>query len=179
MLSSPPVLDVIESLLDKSLLQQVDHGGEEPRVLMLETIREYGLECLAAAGEMKQSQRAHTTYYIALAERAESELFHHQQELWMGRLERDYENIRASLNWLQEQHAQEQLMNLAGSLGWFWYMRGSLKEGQYWLELALQSSPPNAFGPVRCRVLALAALLTALLLGQRGLSIDPAESAWR
>jgi predicted ATPase len=59
------VLDGVASLLDKSLLQQIEQEGEEPRFVMLETIREYGLECLIAH-EMVAIQRAHAVYYLTI-----------------------------------------------------------------------------------------------------------------
>src|SRR5205085_3142178 len=59
-----PVLDGIASLLDKSLLLQIEQDSEEPRLLMLETIREYGRECLDASGEMEATQQAHAAYYL-------------------------------------------------------------------------------------------------------------------
>ena len=65
------VLDGVASLMDKSLLRQVEQEGEEPRLLMLETIREYGLEVLASAGEMESTRRAHAAYYLRLSEDAE------------------------------------------------------------------------------------------------------------
>lgn len=65
-----PVLDEVSSLLDKSLLQQTEYEGEEPRLMMLETIREYGVECLRERAEAEASQRAHALYYLALAEEA-------------------------------------------------------------------------------------------------------------
>jgi predicted ATPase len=65
------VLDGIAALIDKSLLQQIEQAGEEPRLTMLETVREYGLEALAANGEMNVTRHAHAMYYLALAEKAE------------------------------------------------------------------------------------------------------------
>ncbi|HEY6410404.1 MAG TPA: hypothetical protein VIY29_23375 [Ktedonobacteraceae bacterium] len=68
------VLDIVASLIDKSLLQQTEQEGEEPRLMMLETIREYALEHLAASGEMEVTRQAHAAYYLTLAEEAEPEL---------------------------------------------------------------------------------------------------------
>src|SRR5262249_8788584 len=68
------VLDRLAALLDNSLLQQTEQVAGEPRLMMLETIREYGQECLAARGEVEEARRAHTNYYLALAEEAEPKL---------------------------------------------------------------------------------------------------------
>src|SRR5207248_5477425 len=97
------VLDAVASLIDKSLLQQTEQENEEPRLVMLETIREYGLECLAASGEAEVTQHAHANYYMALAEEGEPKLRSAQQAVWLERLDREHENLRAALSWLVEQ----------------------------------------------------------------------------
>src|SRR5712692_9668192 len=64
----------VASLIDKSVVQQREQEDEEPRLVMLETIREYGLEALATRGEMEATRQAHAAYYLALGEAAEPEL---------------------------------------------------------------------------------------------------------
>src|SRR5438067_9139270 len=98
-----PVLDGVASLIDKSLLQQVEQEGKEPRLVMLETIREYGLERLAASGEMEATRQAHATYCLQLSEQAELELGGPQQTAWLEQLEREHDNLRAALQWTVEQ----------------------------------------------------------------------------
>ena len=66
------VLDGVASLIDKSLLQQTVQEGEEPRLVMLETIREYGLECLTTTGEMEITRQTNAAHYLSLAERPSS-----------------------------------------------------------------------------------------------------------
>src|SRR5205085_4895712 len=86
------VLDGIASLLDKHMLYQVAQGSEEMgdrRLGMLETIREYGLECLSACGETEQSRRAHAHYFLRLAEEAEVHLYGAEQMRWLDLLERE------------------------------------------------------------------------------------------
>jgi len=73
------VLDGVASLMDKSLLRQVEQEGQDPCLLMLEMIREYGLEGLSANGEMERTRQAHATYYLRLAEQAELELGGHSK----------------------------------------------------------------------------------------------------
>jgi serine/threonine protein kinase len=111
-----PVLDGVTSLLDKSLLQQTDYEGEEPRLMMLETIREYGLECLRERAEAEASQRAHALYYLALAEEAEPQLKGAQQVRWWRRLEREQDNLRAALSWFIECEETELALRLSGAL---------------------------------------------------------------
>src|SRR6266699_2307137 len=67
------VLERVASLIDKSLLQQTEQEGQEPRLLMLETIREYGLERLHVNGEMEAARQGHAEYYLRLSEKAEPE----------------------------------------------------------------------------------------------------------
>jgi predicted ATPase/class 3 adenylate cyclase len=95
-----PLLDGVASLIDKSLLQKVEQEGEELRLLMLETIREYGLECIAASREMEATRLAYADYYLALAEEAGAKLEGPQQAMWLERLESEHENLRAARQWL-------------------------------------------------------------------------------
>ena len=137
-------LDGVGSLIDKSLLHQTEQEGGELRLWMLETIREYGLEALAASGEMELTRRAHADYYLALAEEAEPELAGPQQGVWLERLEREHDNLRAALQWSVEQGGvgqhMEMVLRLSGALWWFWLVRGHLSEGGQWLEKALMES---------------------------------------
>src|SRR5947209_15099547 len=89
--------DEVASLIEKSLLQQTEQEGEEPRLRMLETIREYALEILKANGEFETTQQAHVAYYLSLAEQAEAELKGPRQVRWLERLEREDDNLRAAL----------------------------------------------------------------------------------
>ena len=98
-----PVLDATASLIDKSLLQQTEQEEEEPRFVVLETIREYGLEALAESQELERTRRAHAGYYLNLAEQAEPELGGPRQAAWLERLEREHDNLRAVLRWSLEQ----------------------------------------------------------------------------
>src|SRR5258708_33500146 len=78
-------------------------AGEEPRFVMLETIREYGLERVAANGEMEVVRRAHAVYFLRLAEEAERELWGPQQALWLEQLERGHDKQQEVRPWVLEQ----------------------------------------------------------------------------
>ncbi|HEY6542403.1 MAG TPA: tetratricopeptide repeat protein, partial [Ktedonobacteraceae bacterium] len=132
-----------------SLLQQVESEGREPRLLMMETIREYALDALAANGEMEAARQAHASYFLRLAEEAEPGLKSAQQALWSERLEREYDNLRAALGWLlaRAEHeqdggvdAKEMALRLVGALFWYWWVRGHWSEGRNFLERALAIS---------------------------------------
>ena len=141
------VLDGVASLMDKSLLRQTEQEGEEPRLLMLETIREYGLEALAASGEMESTWRAHAACYLALAEDAELELGGPQQAARLGQLEREHDNLRAALQWSLEQagdegaredeRSMEIALRFGGALRGFWRVHGQISEGRNFLDRAL------------------------------------------
>jgi len=111
------VLDGVASLIDKSLLLQIEREGEEPRLVMLETIREFGLEVLAASGEEEMTRQAHAAYYLALAEEAEPEYGGPQQVVWLERLEREHGNLRAALQWSIEPGATQQRIEIGLRLG--------------------------------------------------------------
>jgi predicted ATPase/class 3 adenylate cyclase/DNA-binding CsgD family transcriptional regulator len=153
------VLDGVASLIDKSLLQQTEQEGDEPHLVMLETIREYGLEALAASEEMEATQRAHALYSLALAEEAEPELLGPQQVRWLQRLEREHDNLRAALRWSLEQReagqSQEMALRLSAALWWFWLVRGHRSEGRAFLEQALAASE-GVVASVRAKVLIVA-----------------------
>jgi predicted ATPase/class 3 adenylate cyclase/DNA-binding CsgD family transcriptional regulator len=162
--STPSIsmLDGVASLLDKSLLQQREQEGEEPRLLMLETMREFGLEALATSGELEATRQAHALYYLALAEEAESELVGPQQLVWLERLEREHGNLRAALRWSLEQGEARQggeiALQLSSALRRFWQVRGHLSEGRNSLEQALAGSE-GAVASLRAKALIAAASL--------------------
>ena len=91
------VLDGLTVLVEQSLLRQEEGADGAPRFRMLETIREYALERLAASGETEALQRAHAACYLALAERLEPELRGSQQEAALAQLEVEHDNLRAAL----------------------------------------------------------------------------------
>jgi predicted ATPase/DNA-binding CsgD family transcriptional regulator len=135
------VLEGLASLLEKSLLQQTGRDGKELRFAMLETLREYGLEALASAGEAQATHEAHALYYLALAEQAEPHFTGPQQAIWFDRLEREHDNLRAALQWFVEPEGDRQRGEMALRLGTvleeFWVIRGYYNEGRAFLERAL------------------------------------------
>ena len=85
--------------------KQCRRGRKNPAFVLLETIREYGLERLAEAGETEATREAHAAYYLALAEEAEPHLKGAEQIRWFARLEQERANLRAALSWLLERAA--------------------------------------------------------------------------
>jgi predicted ATPase/class 3 adenylate cyclase len=131
------VLDGLDALVDQSLVRRDEGQDGEPRFLMLETIREFALEKLAASGEGDELCRRHASIFLDLAESAAPELKRAQAKAWLDRLERSTGNLRAALGWAVEADAPDAAetgLRLGWALWRFWQMRGSLEEGCDWLE---------------------------------------------
>jgi predicted ATPase/transcriptional regulator with XRE-family HTH domain len=149
--------------------EQPPHDGElaeepgededlEPAFAMLETVREYAQEQLAAQGELEAARRAHAHYFLTLAERAKPQLVGRAQRVWFFRLEREHDNLRAALRWLFDQDTpaeREVGLRLAGALAEFWLRRGYNMEGRRWLEEALARVPAEAGADPAVRTRAL------------------------
>ena len=131
------LLDAVSSLLDKSLLQRIEQDSSEPRFVMLETIREYALERLAASGEADFTRRAHAAYCIVLAEEGISEASEKRMEIWSRLWDAEHCNLRAALDWLVETSHGEWALRLGLALYAFWERREHLAEGRDRLEAVL------------------------------------------
>jgi len=138
---SVDVLDLLASLVDKSLVRVVE--AEEDRFTMLETIREFATERLEASGTGEDDRRAHAKYFRALTEEAESQLVGEDQKEWLDRLDQEHDNLRAALLWSFSADRPAAVAT-AASLSRFWYVRGHLSEGRRWLEQALKVSSREA-----------------------------------
>jgi predicted ATPase/DNA-binding CsgD family transcriptional regulator len=132
------VLKGIASLVDKSLVQQREKDGQEPHLLLLELIREYGVERLAGSGELERCRDAHAAYYLRLSEQAEAALPGAQQLTWLERLEQEHENLRAALQWLIARQETKTVLRIVSALRLYWFLRGHLSEGHEFLEWALE-----------------------------------------
>lgn len=137
-------LDMLAALVNKSLLHQASDADDEPRFMLLETIREFALEKLAASGAEHEIRRKHAAYYLQLAETAEPYLLGADEVLWLERLEAENDNLRAALIWSQTAADDAAIsLRLTAALSWFWLERGYWSEGQTWITrtLAVRSEP--------------------------------------
>jgi len=146
------LLDAVTSLVDQSLLRHAETEIDEPRFTMLETIREYALEWLAASGEEDAIRRRHAIFFLGLGEALESGLVGAAAGAVLEQLERDHDNLRAALHWAIAHGVAELALRLSGALWRFWWRRGHLVEGRKWLETALASS---SMAPASARAKAL------------------------
>jgi non-specific serine/threonine protein kinase len=146
-------LDVIAALVDKSLLRQDQTAEDEPRFLMLETIREYALECLRASEDWEAARRAHADFFLALALQAEPELTGPKQKIWLTKLEREHDNFRTALKWVEETGEADHGLHLGGALWRFWLVRGHMLEGRERLTALLALSGSTQRTRERAKVL--------------------------
>ncbi len=153
------LLDGMASLLDKSLVQQIENVGES-RFVMLETIREYAQEKLEASGEQPLTKRAHAAYCLVLAEEDATEV----GAEWLERFAFEHDNFRAALEWLTETGDAEWGLRLGTALFRFWEIREHLAEGRDSLGKLLKLAGAQA--PTKARARALFA--AGVLAGEQG-----------
>ena len=162
-------LDVLQSLVDKSLLRMRDE-----RFSMLETIREFASERLEASGDADEVRARHADYFVAFAEEAEPHVRRDELE-WIDRLERERDNLRAALDRLEASADGGRLLHLAGTLWRFWYFKSHLLEGKRRLDAALAMTDDR---PATARAKALSgAAVMAVNLGDPPATLRFAEQA--
>jgi predicted ATPase/DNA-binding SARP family transcriptional activator len=130
--SDADVLDLLTSLVDKSLLQPSDH-----RYRMLETIREYGQERLAERGELQAVRDVHAGYFADLLREAEPHLRRREQLEWIARLDAERDNILAAIRHFGERGDAQAALEMACHMGWYWSLLGSHAEALTWVNFAL------------------------------------------
>ena len=144
-------LDGLTSLVDKSLLQRVEAADGEPRFSMLETVRELGLEKLAACGELEETSRCHANVFLADAEQREPGSLLRLPIARLDRFAADHDNLGAACDRLCDGSTAEQCLRLAAACAPYWYARGRLREGSTRLHNALataETAPSAARGHV-------------------------------
>ena len=153
-------LDLAAGLLDVSLITVTDGTDGEPRVGMLETIREYALECLERAGDLDDTRHRHAEHYAGVAERADEQLRSSGPEhlAALDRLEAEHDNLRAALTWSLQTPAagaapadRERAaigLRLAQALAYFWYRHGYAAEGRRWLQGAIDLAAEDGGAPL-------------------------------
>lgn len=153
------VLGGLEALLLNSLARQVEWVSEEPRFDMLQTIRDFALEKLDAAGELAAMRRAHATWFSTRSIEEWSVLYGSKALARMARLEGEHDNYRAALAWGMEPGNEPFVAGqISVFLVWFWYRHGYLQEGRAWSERILRATE-GMDGPPRAMSLNTAGLM--------------------
>jgi predicted ATPase len=154
------VLDLLTRLVEQSLVVAGDDRGR-PRFRLLETLREFGRERLAARAEMEALHSRHAAYFLGQAEKAESTA---TQLAVLDDLADDLNNLRAALRWYVDQGAVEEGLRLCAALGEFWAYLGRPAEGYAWMRMLLDLPPGATTGRTRARAECWAGAL-ALIVG--------------
>lgn len=134
--------DLLTSLVDKSLVRLATTTENDVRFLLLETIREYALDCLMQHGELEKLQRRHVAYYTRLVEDIEPHLTRKDQYYWLQVLDCESPNLWLAMRWVVTQHEVQPGLRLAGALIHYLQLRGTLGEVYSWFEqiLSLESA---------------------------------------
>jgi predicted ATPase len=132
------VLDGMESLAGQSLILQTQAQDGETRFTMLETIREYAVERLAASADELVTRRAHAAYCLVLAEEGGAQLSSAEHEAWLERCSVEHDNFRAALDWTVRTKQPEWGLRLGAAVYPFWLWREHYGEGRERLAALLE-----------------------------------------
>lgn len=148
--------EVLASLVNKSLVRQVETSGPEPRFTMLETIREYAADRLAERGEADRLERRHAEHFLAFAEAAEAHLTGPRQATFLDKLGADHDNLRSAIERAAANGWVDEALRLAAALWRFWQVRGHLREGKERLQRVLALPDADHYPEARARALSAA-----------------------
>lgn len=189
--TAPEPLDLVASLVTRSLLRQEEGPDGEPRFGMLETVREFASEQLEASGEGAALRDRHLDYFLGLAETATAELRGAEQLAWLDRLERDNDNLRAALEWsctAEDNGAAhrdpgapgtriDRAIKLTRALEFFWMLRGRGREYlSRVLALVARTTPGTA---AHAQALTVAGFVRGDMLGDQAGAIPMLDEALR
>jgi predicted ATPase/class 3 adenylate cyclase len=150
-------LDLVAALHDVSLITMTEGADGEPRLGVLETIREYALERLEADDDADGARRRHAEYFAGVAERGRDQLDGPAQLTALDRLEAEHDNLRAALAWSLETSAADPAgqgeraligLRLVQALTTFWYQHGHATEGRRWLQRAMDLASGDGGAPL-------------------------------
>ena len=147
------ILGGLTTLVEQSLVEQVEQPDGEPRFQMLETIREYALEQLSATQQSEAVYRRHAEWCLALAEASERGIAGSDAQAWAGQVETEHDNVRGALGWLVQSHNPADVataQRLAGALVNFWHVHSHFSEARAWADRALSA---GGHGPPRAKAL--------------------------
>jgi predicted ATPase/class 3 adenylate cyclase len=155
------VVDLVSGLVAKSMLQP-DERFDNDRYRLLETLRDYGLERLAARGDLDRLQHRHAAYYLEFAEEAAPHFVGSDELPWFDRVDDELANLRTALMFLRDGGDHNAYLRLACALAQFWWIVGLYREGLAWLSSALAIGPADS-SRERARALAIAGQVAIVL----------------
>jgi tetratricopeptide (TPR) repeat protein len=175
------VIDAVETLsrlIDQHLIQTRQGSDEaELRYAMLQTIREFAAERLAASDEVRLVRDSHAAWVVDLTVEASRGLFGPDEIHWLNRLDLEHDNIRSALNWLIDSGNAARARAITSSIWWFWATRGYGREALIWIEQALADGARAADGdPDRIDTLSGASWIAGIH-GQADRALRYAEQA--
>ena len=160
------ILFALAPLVDKNMLSLVEDADAEPRISILEMLREFAHERLVERGELADVHRRHAQYVLRFAQRAARELSGSEQGRWLMRYELDHQNIETALTWASRNEETELGCALIAAVWRFWWMRGHLIAGSAWVHrfLELRAASPDAVpSPAYAKVLRAIVVLQSAL----------------
>lgn len=153
------VFDGLSTLLNNSLLRQIESVTDEPRFDMLHTIRDYALEKLGQSDELIDMRRRHAEHYVAEAFDNWKQLYDSKALERLAYLEEEHDNYRAAIAWgLEPGNDISASSQICAAQFWFWYRHGHLHEGREWSERVVRASDGMS-GPARAFALIAAAVM--------------------
>jgi tetratricopeptide (TPR) repeat protein len=165
------VVDLLTYLVEKSLVIYDEDDSGQGRYRLLETVRQYSRERWKEQGEGDTFRNQHRTFFLALAEEADTHLSDPEQVSWLNRLEAEHDNLRAAFDWcLGDPAGAETGLRLAVGMWGLFQIRGHLSEGREVLGAAL--SREEAQEPTRVRGNALSCI------GNLAMRQGASEAAW-
>jgi non-specific serine/threonine protein kinase len=170
------MLNRLESLVDKGLLQPRDSADVEPRFRMLETIREYAWERLEGSGDLVETRLRHLRFYAALVARTEAGWWGPHVVVWADQLESELGNLRAALAWSLDVHGDVSLGLDIVSFPYFWDLRGHIGEARDWLARLLAAPEACSLAIEYPRGLTAAAFF-ALMVGDQATALAHVQEA--
>jgi len=157
------ILDLLSSLVSKSLVIAETLQGSEARYRLLETIRQYALEKLRASGDWVSAHEHYLACFLRLTEEVAPKLREQYQQLWFDWLETENDNIRAALAWALEQQRIEAGMRIGTALYSFWQTRAYIREGYTWYERFLHQTDDSVPLAVHVKALTWSSVMASFL----------------
>lgn len=143
--ASDSFLDVVARLVDLHLLEPADGPSDAPRFVMLDLLREFALEQLAARGETSSVRERLVDWCLAFGDRAAAGLESADERRWLARVDRELPTLYATLSSLVSAQDARRAARIVSAIGWFWAHRGPMVEGRRWFSeiLAVDAARPQ------------------------------------